>query len=140
MSQQLMWNQIEELYRGQGTNGTVITIESDAMQTALNRAGKAVYDTDWWIETLQNVLEHWGVYSQRWLDVATRVPRIHFSLTPNRLDRTITGQQAPSQQPPSYQPQAQSQEESTSNTDTGPINTGSLRERLKAINKLNSEN
>ncbi|MFL5734489.1 MAG: hypothetical protein ACJ78Q_14985 [Chloroflexia bacterium] len=137
MAQQLMWNQIEELYRGQGTNGTVITVESDAMQAALNRAGKSVYETDWWIETLQNVLEHWGVYSQRWLDVATRVPRMHFSLTPNRMGPGAT-QQSPTQQPPVQQSPTQPQaQEPTGNT--GPINTGSLRERLKAANKLNSE-
>ena len=109
MSQKLMWNQIESLYRGQGTNGAVVTVEAEAMDLAMRRAGKTVYDTDWWVETLQNVLEHWGIFGQRWTDAATKVPRRHFSLTmPTPGDGTT-------QQP--Y-------------TTSGPLNTGSLRERL----------
>jgi hypothetical protein len=121
MAQQLMWNQIEALYRGQSTGGTVVTVEADAMELALKKAGKSVYDSDWWVETLLNVLEHWGVYAQRWMDAATRVPRIHFSTTPSRISPGMDPTQQPSaQQPPAQQP----------STNTTPINTGTLRERL----------
>jgi hypothetical protein len=133
MSQQLMWNQIETLYRGQGTNGTVVTVESQALDLALSKAGKTVYDSDWWIETMQRVLEHWGVYTQRWTDSATRVPRLHFSMTESKpQEGTGSIQQPSTQQPPSQQPPAQQP-----STETTPLNTGSLRERLRNTNKLN---
>lgn len=121
MAQQLMWDQIGSLYRGQGTGGTVVTVEADAMELAQKKAGKGVYDSDWWVETLLSVLEHWGIYAQRWIDAATRVPRMHFSTSPARVSPGTDPTQQPSaQQPPVQQP-------STTGT---PINTGSLRERL----------
>jgi hypothetical protein len=132
MAQQLMWNQIETLYRGQGTGGTVVTVESDAMELAQKKAGKGVYDSDWWVETLLNVLEHWGIYAQRWIDAATRVPRMHFSTTPARVSPGTDPTQQPSaQEPPAQQPPVQQP-----STTTTPINTGSLRERLMTTKKL----
>src|SRR4051794_24149666 len=112
MAQQLMWSQIESLYRGQGTNGTVVTVELDAMDLAQKRAGKSVFDTDWWVETLKQVLDHWGIYSQRWTDAATRMPRVHFSITQPRPGQIIDGTQQPTTQQQPY--------------DSGPINTGTL--------------
>ena len=119
MSQKLMWNQIETLYRGQGTNGAGVTVEAEALDVAMRRAGKSVYDSDWWVETLQNVLEHWGIYMQRWTDAATRVPRIHFSVSVPRPGVVPGGAQQPSTTSGPLKPMT-----------SGPLNTGTLRERL----------
>ena len=119
MAQKLMWSQIESLYRGQGTNGAVVTVEVEAMDVAMRRAGKSVYDSDWWVETLQNVLEHWGIYIQHWTDAATRVPRMHFSVT---MPRPGEGPGA-SQQPSTTSGPLRSMA-------SGPLTSGSLRERL----------
>ena len=87
MSQQMMWSQREDLYRGQAEDGTVITVDDDAMREALKKAGNGIFESDWWVETLVRVLEHWGIYSKRWLDEATQVPRMHFRLDqPKPLD------------------------------------------------------
>jgi hypothetical protein len=115
MAQQLMWNQIELVYRGQATNGTVITVEEEAMDKAQRNAGKSVYDTDWWVETLARVLEHWGIFTKQWIDNATRTPRLHFSLGEPQID---TGQPSTSQQPTTTAPP------------TGPLNSGPLSSRL----------
>ena len=80
MAQQMMWSAWESLYRGQGSDGTVITVDEDAMNTALKQAGKGIFDSDWWLETLARVLEHWGIFSKRWTDDATHMPRMHFRL------------------------------------------------------------
>ena len=119
MAQKLMWNQIESQYRGQGTNGAVVTVEVEAMDLATRKAGKSVYDTDWWIETLQNVLEHWGIYTQRWTDAATKVPRIHFSVTMPRPGEVPGTTQQPYTTSGPLNPMT-----------SGPLNTGTLRERL----------
>jgi hypothetical protein len=91
MAQQLMWDQIEAIYRGQATNSALVTVEQDAMDVALRKAGKVIYDSDWWLETLQNVLEHWGIYGKRWVDPATQLQRVHFTLGEPRKD-TDSGQ------------------------------------------------
>ncbi|MDQ6694036.1 MAG: hypothetical protein M3014_06400 [Chloroflexota bacterium] len=80
MSQKMMWDIIAGIYRGQATDTTVVTVEEAAMTLALTKAGKGVFDADWWPETLTRILEHWGIYSRRWIDEATRLPRMHFVL------------------------------------------------------------
>ena len=75
MPQQMMWSARENLYRGQATDGTVITVDQDAMNTALKQAGNGIFETDWWVETLTRILEHWGIFSKRWLDDITNMPR-----------------------------------------------------------------
>jgi hypothetical protein len=76
----MMWSPRESRYRGQATDGTVITVDEDAMQAALKQAGNGIFETDWWVETLTRILTHWGIYSRRWIDEATKVPRMHFKL------------------------------------------------------------
>lgn len=80
MSQKMMWDIIAGIYRGQASDTTVITVEEDAVELALSKAGKSVYDSDWWPETLPRILEHWGIYSSRWTDEATRLHKMHFVL------------------------------------------------------------
>ena len=77
----MMWSAWEGLYRGQASNGTVITVDEDAMNVALKQAGKGIFETDWWTETLTRILDHWGIYSKRWTDEITGVPRLHFHLS-----------------------------------------------------------
>ena len=95
MAQQMMWIPFEEQYRGQATQGEVVTVAEDAMKLALKKAGNWVFDSDWWVETLIRVLEHWGIYRKRWLDPATQVVRLHFSVgnpTPDPNDsKTASG-------------------------------------------------
>jgi hypothetical protein len=79
VAQELMWDQIQSVYRGQASGGVVVLVEEDAMQVALKKAGKSVFETDWWLETLTDVLEHWGIYAKRWVDEATLVPRARFT-------------------------------------------------------------
>jgi hypothetical protein len=73
----IMWSQAESLYRGQSLTGTVITIDEDALNVALKNAGNSIFDTEWWLETLQVVLERWGLRSKQWTDPATQVLRVH---------------------------------------------------------------
>ncbi len=80
MAQQMMWNYSDEIYRGQADDGTIITVAEDAMRLALAKAGRQIFETEWWMETLTNVLEHWGIYSKRWVDDLTGMPRLDFSL------------------------------------------------------------
>lgn len=80
MPQQIMWDRIAEIYRGQAENRTVVTIDREAMEMAVKKAGNTVFEADWWTETLPSVLAHWGIHSKRWTDEATRVPRLHFSM------------------------------------------------------------
>lgn len=80
MAQQIMWNEFEGQYRGQATGGEVVTVAEDAMKLALKKAGNWVFDSDWWVETLIRVLEHWGIYRKRWTDPATQVVRLHFTM------------------------------------------------------------
>ncbi len=80
MAQRMMWNQFQAQYRGQATNGTVVTVDETVMALALKKAGKSVFDSDWWIETLERVLNHWGINTQRWVDATTNTRRAHFSL------------------------------------------------------------
>lgn len=91
MAQQIMWSQVEALYRGQATDGAVVTVAEDAMMLAHRKAGMGVYEADWWVETLTQVLEHWGVYCKRWVDPATQTPRLHFSLGSPKPDIQSTG-------------------------------------------------
>jgi len=72
-----MWSQAESLYRGQSLTGTVITIDEDALNTALKNAGNSIFDTEWWLETLTVVLERWGLRSKEWTDPTTQVLRVH---------------------------------------------------------------
>jgi len=76
----IMWSQIESIYRGQSKSGTVITIDEDALRTALKNAGNSIFDTEWWMETFNVVLERWGLKSKHWTDPATQVLRIHFRM------------------------------------------------------------
>jgi hypothetical protein len=80
MPSQMMWNVVERLYRGQATDGTVVTVDESAMQAAQKQAGKGIYETDWWRETLPVTLERWGLVAKRWVDEATGMPRAHYSL------------------------------------------------------------
>lgn len=80
MTQQMMWNYNDEIYRGQADDGTIITVTEDAMRAALVKAGRQIFETDWWVETLTSVLEHWGIYGKRWIDDLTGMPRLDFSL------------------------------------------------------------
>jgi hypothetical protein len=80
MAQRMMWNQFQGEYRGQATNGTVVTVEETVMDLALKKAGKGVFDSDWWIEALERVLNHWGINTQHWMDATTHTRRAHFSL------------------------------------------------------------
>jgi hypothetical protein len=75
-----MWSQVEAIYRGQSLSGTVITIDEEALKTALKNAGNSVFDTEWWMETFNVVLERWGLKSKHWTDPATQVLRIHFRM------------------------------------------------------------
>ena len=77
----IMWSQTEGLYRGQALTGTVLTVDEDALRIALKNAGNAVFDTEWWLETLTIVLERWGLNAKQWTDPATQVLRIHFRVT-----------------------------------------------------------
>jgi hypothetical protein len=106
----IMWSQAEGLYRGQSLTGTVITVDEDALKSALKNAGNSIFDTEWWIETLTVVLERWGMNSKQWTDPATQVLRLHF-----RIADANAGQ--PSQ----------------SGSTTGPLTT-----RLLNSGKLNS--
>ena len=90
MAQELMWSQIQAVYRGQATNGVLVVVEDDAMQLALKKAGKTVFDTDWWLETPNDVLEHWGVYAKRLVDEATQVPKTTFKAGEPKSGSTIT--------------------------------------------------
>ena len=80
MTQQMMWNYTDEIYRGQADDGTVITVAEDAMRVALLKAGRQIFETEWWVETLTSVLEHWGIHGRRWIDDVTRMPRLDFTL------------------------------------------------------------
>ncbi len=79
-AQRMMWNETERQYRGQASDGAVVTVMEDAMMLAHRKAGNGVFDSDWWVETLTRVLEHWGIYYKRWMDPATNTARMHFTL------------------------------------------------------------
>lgn len=113
----IMWDHVESHYRGQCNSGIVLSIDEDAMNKALKNAGNAVFDTEWWVETLTNVLEHWGLRSKRWMDYSTQMPRVHFRLT---TDRTPTGNSGP--------------------LGSLPKGTGPLTTRILNSGKLNSGN
>jgi hypothetical protein len=76
----ILWNQVEAVYRAQANSGDVITVDEDAMQRAMVNAGNAVFDTEWWVEALPSVLEHWDLGSRRWMDQVTGMPRVHYRL------------------------------------------------------------
>ncbi|HET9496375.1 MAG TPA: hypothetical protein VFR15_19275 [Chloroflexia bacterium] len=77
---QLMWNPFEGQYRGQATTGEVVTVDEDVMNQAIKKAGSGVFEVDWWIESLQDVLQHWGFQSKRWMDPVTGMPRVNYSM------------------------------------------------------------
>jgi hypothetical protein len=79
-SQQLMWDVLESQYRGQASDGAVLTVEEPAMTEALKQAGKGVFEADWWRETMPVTLERWGITARRWTDEATGMPRVHYRL------------------------------------------------------------
>ena len=79
MAQQMMWNAWQEIFRGQATDGTIVTVDKEAMEIAHKKAGTGVYESDWWPETLTNVLEHWGIYNKKWVDDDTRNSCLHFT-------------------------------------------------------------
>lgn len=78
----MMWNQHQDIYRGQATDGTVVTVDQEVMTLAIKKAGKGVYESDWWVESLERVLSHWGISARRWIDATTHTPRAHFSMGP----------------------------------------------------------
>src|SRR5438477_12624003 len=80
MAQQMMWDHILSNYRGQATDGAAVTVEPPAMELASKKAGKTAYDADWWVETVHETLQHWGINVRRWVDAATRMPRLDFTL------------------------------------------------------------
>ena len=84
MAQQMMWDHISAVFRGQATNGTVVTVDEGAMNAALKNAGKGVYDSDWWVETLDTILDHWGIDVKHWVDDITRSPRAGYSMRPGQ--------------------------------------------------------
>jgi hypothetical protein len=75
---QLMWNPFEGQYRGQASTGEVVTVDEDVMNHAIKKAGSGVFEVDWWIESLQDVLQHWGYQSKRWMDPVTQMPRVNY--------------------------------------------------------------
>ncbi len=79
MAQQMMWNTWQEAFRGQAGDGTIVTVEQEAMDLAHRKAGTSVYESDWWPETLTSILEHWGIYHKKWMDEDTHNPRLHFT-------------------------------------------------------------
>jgi hypothetical protein len=79
---QLMWNPFEAQYRGQATTGEVVTVDEDVMNQAIKKAGSGVFEVDWWLESLQDVLQHWGFQSKRWMDPVTGMPRVNYSMGP----------------------------------------------------------
>ena len=79
---QLMWNPFEAQYRGQGSTGVIVTVDEDVMNHAIKKAGSGVFEVDWWLESLQNVLEHWGYETKRWTDPVTQMPRVNYSFAP----------------------------------------------------------
>jgi hypothetical protein len=91
MPQQMMWNTIEDKYKGQASDGTLITVDEDVMMEAHKRAGKAVYDTDWWTETLVYVLASWGIFGERSYDHSTRLPTARFRSGEPRLSNNTGG-------------------------------------------------
>jgi hypothetical protein len=54
-------------------------VDEDVMNHAIKKAGSGVFEVDWWIESLQDVLQHWGYESKRWMDPATQMPRVNYS-------------------------------------------------------------
>lgn len=90
MAQQMMWNVFQETFRGQASDGTIVTVEKEVMDVAHRKAGAGVYDSDWWPETLTRVLEHWGIYHKKWVDEDTGNPRLHFTnIPPQKSEDTL---------------------------------------------------
>ena len=81
MAQQMMWNAWQETFRGQASDGTIVTVEKEVMDIAHRKAGTAVYESDWWPETLTSILEHWGIYHKKWMDEDTHNQRLHFTMS-----------------------------------------------------------
>ncbi|HEX6605758.1 MAG TPA: hypothetical protein VF276_02475 [Chloroflexia bacterium] len=77
---QLMWNPFEGQYRGQASTGEVVTVDEDVMNQAIKKAGSGVFEVDWWIESRQDVLQHWGFELKRWVDPVTQMPRVNYAL------------------------------------------------------------
>lgn len=114
----ILWDHVEGRYRGQANSGVILTIDEDAMNKAMKNAGNSVLDTEWWVETLTSVLEHWGLKSKRSSDHITQMPHVHFRLT-NEHPPLTSGPLNPDS--------------------TGPIKgTGPLTTRLLNSGKLNS--
>src|SRR5437773_1414162 len=120
MAQQMMFDPILTNYRGQATNGTVVTVEPAAMELANKRAGRTVYDSDWWVETVQSTLEHWGINGRRWIDAATRVPRLDFTFEKSKSAAASSSQQGDPDAP----------DESPTNPSTKPLGSGPLTNRI----------
>ncbi|MGA7733735.1 MAG: hypothetical protein WCD37_20925 [Chloroflexia bacterium] len=116
----IMWNHVEGQYRGQSYSGVILTIDEDAMNKVIKNAGNAVFDTEWWIETLAVVFDHWGLKSSRWLDPATQMPHVHYRLVNDRKSTETTGPLA------------------GATSTTSVLGTGPLMSRLLNSGKLNS--
>jgi hypothetical protein len=87
----IIWNQVEAVYRGQSSTGAVITVDEDALQRALRNAGNAVFDSEWWLESLPVVLERWSLGSRRWMDQVTGMPRVHYRIVTDPPPQSRTG-------------------------------------------------
>jgi hypothetical protein len=131
----IMWSQIDSQYRGQSTSGTILTIDEDAMNKAIKNAGNAVFDTEWWVETLGVVLEHWGLRYKRWLDPVTQMPHVHYRLT---NDRTPTGSTGPLPGP-NGAPAIKGTGPLTTRILSGKLNSGNLNSGRLNSGKLRDE-
>src|SRR5947208_3077508 len=120
MAQQMMFDPILSNYRGQATNGTVVTVEPAAMELANKKAGRTAYDSDWWVETVQSTLEHWGILGRRWIDGATRMPRLDFTYEKSKR----TGASTPEKT------EADAADSSQTSQPTKPLGSGPLTNRI----------
>lgn len=133
----ILWDHIESHYRAQSNSGVIISIDDDAMIKVLKNAGNSVFDTEWWMETLTDVLEHWGLRSKRWTDPATQMPRIHYRLTNERIPTGTTGPIGGSAGSPSQNTGPLTNRINSTGPLSGRINsTGPLSGRLNGTSPL----
>ena len=142
----IMWSHVESQYRAQSNAGVIITIDEDAMNKAIKNAGNVVFDTEWWVETLPVVLEHWGLRTKRWLDPTTHMPHIHYRLTNDRVPTgttgPLTGEDAvsiPKGTGPLMTRILNAGKSTTGPLDSSKLNSGGLSDRLNS-DRPNPEN
>jgi hypothetical protein len=141
-----MWSHVESQYRAQANSGVIITIDEDAMNKAIKNAGNVVFDTEWWVETLPIVLEHWGLRNKRWLDPTTHMPHVHYRLTNDRVPTGTTGPlngedavSIPKGTGPLMTRILNAGKSATGPLDSGKLNSGGLSDRLNS-DRLKPEN